>query len=513
MLDMISNFLTTVDDFVWGIPLIVLILATGLFLTARLHFLQITKLPHAIKHLIANEKSGEDGEVSSFAALCTALSATIGTGNIVGVATAIVAGGPGALFWMWIAALVGTATKYSECLLAVKYRVVAEDGHIIGGPFYYIENGMGKSWKWLAKIFAFMGVCVGLFGIGTFTQINGITSAVHNFFDANNAHTVQLFGMDYSWSVVISGILLTICVALVVIGGLKRISTVAQVIVPFMAVTYVVACLLVLIFNVTAIPAAIVTIVQSAFGMRAVAGGALGAVIMAMQKGIARGIFSNEAGIGSAPIAAAAAQNDSPAKQGLISMMGTIIDTLIICTMTGLTIVITDSWNVGLDGVDVTTRAFQQGLPFNSSIASFILMVCLVFFAFTTILGWDYYSERCLEYLIGQKPKPVLLVSCGYKNFPGTDVYNRHWMHDVGAANISIALQAASMGMQLHQMAGFDVEACTRLLGLDTEKIEPVTMMTLGYPGPADRLAEPFRTRETLPRERKEVKSFVHKLE
>ena len=273
--------------------------------------------------------------------------------------------------------------------------------------FYYIENGMGKSWKWLAKIFAFMGVCVGLFGIGTFTQINGITSAVHNFFDANNAHTVQLFGMDYSWSVVISGILLTICVALVVIGGLKRISTVAQVIVPFMAVTYVVACLLVLIFNVTAIPAAIVTIVQSAFGMRAVAGGALGAVIMAMQKGIARGIFSNEAGIGSAPIAAAAAQNDSPAKQGLISMMGTIIDTLIICTMTGLTIVITDSWNVGLDGVDVTTRAFQQGLPFNSSIASFILMVCLVFFAFTTILGWDYYSERCLEYLIGQKPKAI----------------------------------------------------------------------------------------------------------
>ena len=382
MLDMISNFLTTVDDFVWGIPLIVLILATGLFLTARLHFLQITKLPHAIKHLIANEKSGEDGEVSSFAALCTALSATIGTGNIVGVATAIVAGGPGALFWMWIAALVGTATKYSECLLAVKYRVVAEDGHIIGGPFYYIENGMGKSWKWLAKIFAFMGVCVGLFGIGTFTQINGITSAVHNFFDANNAHTVQLFGMDYSWSVVISGILLTICVALVVIGGLKRISTVAQVIVPFMAVTYVVACLLVLIFNVTAIPSAIVTIVQSAFGMRAVAGGALGAVIMAMQKGIARGIFSNEAGIGSAPIAAAAAQNDSPAKQGLISMLGTIIDTLIICTMTGLTIVITDSWNVGL-------------------------MVCLVFFAFTTILGWDYYSERCLEYLIGQKPKAI----------------------------------------------------------------------------------------------------------
>ena len=407
MLDMISNFLTTVDDFVWGIPLIVLILATGLFLTARLHFLQITKLPHAIKHLIANEKSGEDGEVSSFAALCTALSATIGTGNIVGVATARVAGGPGALFWRWIAALVGTATKYSECLLAVKYRVVAEDGHIIGGPFYYIENGMGKSWKWLAKIFAFMGVCVGLFGIGTFTQINGITSAVHNFFDANNAHTVQLFGMDYSWSVVISGILLTICVALVVIGGLKRISTVAQVIVPFMAVTYVVACLLVLIFHVTAIPSAIVTIVQSAFGMRAVAGGALGAVIMAMQKGNARGIFSNEAGIGSAPIAAAAAQTKEPARQGLVSMTGTFIDTIVICTMTGLSIVITGTWNTGLEGVEITTAAFQKGLPFPPVVASFVLMICLVFFAFTTILGWDYYGERCLEYLFNKNMKAV----------------------------------------------------------------------------------------------------------
>ena len=405
MLDTISNFLGKVDDFVWGLPLIILILATGIFLTIRLKFLQITKLPHGIKHMLANEKSGKDGEVSSFAALCTALSATIGTGNIVGVATALVAGGPGALFWMWIAALVGTATKYSECLLAVKFRVKAEDGHIIGGPFYYIENGMGKNWKWLAKIFAFLGVCVGLFGIGTFTQINGITSAVHNFFDPQNAHTIQLFGMDYSWSIVISGIILTICTALVIIGGLKRISSVAQVIVPFMAITYVLSCLLILIFNFRAIPSAIVTIVQSAFGMRAVAGGALGAVMVAAQKGIARGIFSNEAGIGSAPIAAAAAQTESPTQQGLISMLGTVIDTLIICTMTGLTIVITGTWNIGLDGVDVTTKAFQEGLPFSPSVASFILMICLVFFAFTTILGWDYYSERCLEYLVGQKPK------------------------------------------------------------------------------------------------------------
>ena len=411
MLETVSNFLTKVDDLVWGIPLIVLILVTGIFLTIRLKGLQITKLPLAIKNLVANEKSGADGEVSSFAALCTALSATIGTGNIVGVATAIVAGGPGALFWMWIAALVGTATKYAECLLAVKYRVVAEDGHIVGGPFYYIEKGMGKNWKWLAKIFAFFGVCVGLFGIGTFTQINGITSAVQNFFDPDMGWKVNfmLFGKEvsYSWTVIIAGILLTVFVALVLIGGLKRISKVAEIVVPFMAITYVLAALLVLIFNITAIPAAIALIVKSAFGLKAVAGGALGAMIVAMQKGIARGIFSNEAGIGSAPIAAAAAQTDSPAKQGLVSMMGTLIDTIIICTMTGLTIVVTGSHEMGLEGVAVTTKAFQLGLPFPSQVASFILMICLVFFAFTTILGWDYYSERCLEYLTGHNQKIV----------------------------------------------------------------------------------------------------------
>ena len=407
MLETISNVLTTIDDFVWGIPLIVLILAVGIFLTIRLKGLQITKLPMAIKHIIANEKSGKDGEVSSFGALCTALSATIGTGNIVGVATALVAGGPGALFWMWLAALLGTATKYSECLLAVKYRVVAEDGHIIGGPFYYIEKGMGKNWKWLAKLFAFFGVGVGLFGIGTFTQVNGITSAVKNFFDPEGAHSVSLFGLDYSYAVIIAGILLTVCVALVIIGGLKRISRVAEIIVPFMAVLYVVTALMILICNVTKIPAAIVLIVQSAFGLKAAAGGMLGAMIVAMQKGIARGIFSNEAGLGSAPIAAAAAQVEEPAKQGLVSMMGTIIDTLVICTMTGLSIVITGTWDMGLEGVAVTTKAFQLGLPFPDQLCAFILMICLVFFAFTTILGWDYYSERCLEYLSGGNQKLV----------------------------------------------------------------------------------------------------------
>jgi AGCS family alanine or glycine:cation symporter len=407
MLSKINSVLVAVDDFVWGLPLIILILSVGIFLTIRLRGLQITKLPLAIRHMFANERSGEDGEVSSFGALCTALSATIGTGNIVGVATAIVSGGPGALFWMWMAALVGTVTKYSECLLAVKYRVVKEDGHIIGGPFYYIENGMGKRWKWLAKLFAFFGVGVGLLGIGTFTQINGITSAVNNFFDADNSWTVNLFGRSYSWTVIISGILLTAFVALVIIGGIKRISSVAQVIVPFMAITYVAVALLILVCNITAIPAAIVTIVKSAFGLRAATGGAIGAMIVAMQKGIARGIFSNEAGLGSAPIAAAAAQTDEPARQGLISMMGTFIDTIIICTMTGLAIVITGAWDMGLEGVAVTTRAFQIGLPFPNSVASFLLMLCLVFFAFTTILGWNYYSERCLEYLIGNHGKVV----------------------------------------------------------------------------------------------------------
>jgi len=408
MLERVSEILTKIDDFVWGVPLIVLILAVGIFLTARLGLLQVKHLPKALRFMVKNEEDG-DGEVSSFGALCTAMSATIGTGNIVGVATAIVAGGPGALFWMWVAAFFGMATKYAEGLLAVKYRVVGEDGHSLGGPFYYIENGMGKGWKWLAKLFAFFGMCVGLFGIGTFTQINGISSAVNNFFDPNNAWTVTLFGMEYSWTVVIAGLLVTLCTALVVIGGLKRISSVSQIVVPFMAIIYVVFCLLVIILNIKAVPAAFAEIVTSAFGARAVAGGALGAIIIAMQKGIARGIFSNEAGLGSAPIAAAAAKTKEPVRQGLVSMTGTFIDTIIICTLTGLTIVLTGAWDLGLDGVDVTIKAFQEGLPFAPQVAAFVLMLCLVFFAFTTILGWDYYSERCLEYLVGGKKTPVLV--------------------------------------------------------------------------------------------------------
>ena len=407
MFEAVNNFLQHVDDLVWGVPLIVAILLTGIYLTIRLKGIQITKLPKALKYMFENEESGH-GEVTSFGALCTALSATIGTGNIVGVATAIVAGGPGALFWMEIAALFGMATKYSEGLLAIKYRTTDKHGHILGGPFYYIENGMGKKWTWLAKIFAFFGMGVGLFGIGTFTQVNGITSAVGNFFDPNAQNVIHLLGRDYTLAVVISGLILTVCVGLVVIGGLKRIAKVSEIIVPFMAVIYIAISLLLLILNANKIPAAIVEIVSSAFGMRAAAGGALGAIIVAMQKGIARGIFSNEAGLGSAPIAAAAAQTKEPARQGLVTMTGTFIDTIVVCTMTGLSIVLTGSWNIGLEGVAVTTNAFQQGLPFAPQISAFLLMMCLVFFAFTTILGWDYYSERCLEYLTNGHKKTIL---------------------------------------------------------------------------------------------------------
>ena len=408
----INDFLSTVDNLVWGVPLMVLILAGGLLLTVRLGLLQVRKLPLALKWMIKNEEEAEGarGEITSFAALCTALSATIGTGNIVGVATAVGAGGPGALFWMIVAAFFGMATKYSEGLLAVKYRVVAEDGHSLGGPFYYIERGMGAKWKWLAKLFAFFGVCVGLFGIGTFSQVNGIASAVNGFFDPNNQHSVKIlpFLGEYSWSVVIASLILAFCVAAVLIGGVKRIASVSQIIVPFMAIIYVVFVIILVICNITEVPAAIVTIVKAAFNPRAVTGGVVGSMIVAMQQGVARGIFSNEAGLGSAPIAAAAAQTKEPVRQGLVSMTGTFIDTIVICTLTGLSIVLTGAWQVeGLEGVQVTTYAFQNGLPFPAEVSSFILMLCLVFFAFTTILGWDYYSERCLEYLSGGNMKHV----------------------------------------------------------------------------------------------------------
>ena len=409
---MFTEIITKIDNFVWGIPTIVLILATGILLTIRLRGVQFTKIGRGFKSMF--KKSDGKGEVSSFQALCTALSATIGTGNIVGVATAIAGGGPGALFWMWLAALVGTATKYTECMLAVKYREHAADGHVLGGPFYTIEKGMkektGFSWKWLAVLFAIFGVCVGLFGIGTFTQISGITTAVQNAIDPDMKHVAfKLFENNYTWSVVIAGLLVTFGVALVIIGGLKRISKVAEKVVPAMAVVYVFLGLSILIMNATRIPAAFVVIFKNAFGFKALAGGATGwlfkQVTDSMQKGVARGIFSNEAGLGSAPIAAAAAQTEEPVAQGIISMLGTFIDTIIICTMTGLAIVIAfytgaDAAGAGdLEGIALTSAAFSKVLGGDGCSVQFLLMLCLVFFAFTTILGWDYYSERCLEYL------------------------------------------------------------------------------------------------------------------
>ena len=408
MWNTINKILENVDNLVWNVPLMVLILVGGIMLTLRLGGLQLRRLPLALKWMVKNEEEG-DGEVTSFGALCTALSATIGTGNIVGVATAIAAGGPGALFWMEVAALFGMATKYAEGLLAVKYRVVDEDNHALGGPFYYIERGMGTKWKWLAKLFTFFGVCVGLMGIGTFSQVNGISSAVNNFFDPNQNWTVSIPGVGtYSWTVVIASLVLSVCVALILIGGIKRIANVSQVVVPFMAVIYVVLCVTLILCNIKEIPQAVVTIVKGAFNPSAVTGGVVGTLFIAMQKGVARGIFSNEAGLGSAPIAAAAAQTKEPVRQGLVSMTGTFIDTIVICTMTGLAIVLTGAWQVdGIEGVEVTTYAFSRGLPIPEDVSAFLLMLCLIFFAFTTILGWDYYSERCLEYLSGGKKKLV----------------------------------------------------------------------------------------------------------
>ena len=403
-----TELLVKIDDFVWGVPLIVLIMGAGILLTCRLKCLQLRHLPRAFKYMISKEE-GAAGEVSSFGAFCTAMAATIGTGNIVGVATAVTAGGPGALFWMVVAAFFGMATKYAECLLAVKYRTIDADGHALGGPFYYIEKGMGKQWKPLAVMFAIFGVGAGLLGIGTITQVNGIASAVQTFADPNNEHLVTLFGNEYSIAIVASAIGVAIVTALVVIGGIQRIANVTTIIVPFMAVIYILIGLAILFYNIDKVPEAFVLVIESAFGVRAVAGGALGAMMLAMQKGVARGIFSNEAGLGSAPIAAAAAQTNSAVRQGLINMTGTFIDTILICTMTGTTLILTGAHETGLEGAAVTAYAFGHGLPWGQTVGSFVLMMCLAFFAFTTILGWDYYSERCLEYLIGKREKALLV--------------------------------------------------------------------------------------------------------
>ena len=396
-----NDLLNTIDGAVWGVPMLVLIMGIGILLSVRMGFLQFRKLGIALKYAVNNEEGGQ-GDVSSFGALTTALAATVGTGNIVGVGTAILAGGPGALFWMIIAACFGMATKYAEGLLAVKYRHVKEDGTILGGPFYYIEKGLG--WKWLGKLFALFGALAGALGIGTSTQVNSVVSAVSALVDPNGEHIMWGIGnMQYTYATTITAIVVTVAAIIVIIGGIEKIADVASKIVPAMMVLYVVTGFAILVYNITSIPAAVSEIVRGAFGQdsvyQAAAGGAMGAFFAALQKGVARGIFSNESGLGSAPIAAAAAQTNECARQGLCSMTGTFLDTIVICTMTGLSIVLTGAQNSGYEGVEMTMYAFGAGLPWPMFMGRLILALSLGLFAFTTILGWDYYAERCFDYL------------------------------------------------------------------------------------------------------------------
>ena len=395
------EILNEIDAFVWGPPLLVLLVGTGILLTFRLKLLQVFKLPQALG-LIFSAKNDGSGDVNSFKALCTALAATVGTGNIVGVATAIKAGGPGALFWMWMAAFFGMATKYSECLLAVKYRTVDANGNISGGPMYYIENGLGKKYKPLAVMFAIFGVLCAYFGIGTFAQVNSI---------------VEITQISAGIPVVYTGIALTVVVAAVTIGGLKSIATVAAKVVPAMALLYFLTTVGIMIVFADQVPAAIATVLNSAFTPTAAQGGFLGVTVMlAMRSGVARGVFSNESGLGSAPIVAAAAKTKWAAEQGLISMTGTFIDTIIICTLTGLSLVVSGVWCGPLNGAAMTESAFTMAFP---AFGSMLLLVGLVLFAFTTILGWNYYGERCVEYLMGVKailPYRIIficLIACG----------------------------------------------------------------------------------------------------
>lgn len=377
--------LNEIDNFIWGPPLLVLLVGTGILLTIRLHLLQIFKLPKALSLIFRAQNAGS-GDIDSFKALCTALSATVGTGNIVGVATAIHAGGPGALFWMWMAAFFGMATKYAEGLLAVKYRETDEKGEIAGGPMYYIKNGMGEKYKWLGGLFAFFGVLVAYFGIGTFAQVNSIVDI-----------TKMTIGLDPVWT----GAILTIFVAAITIGGLQSIAAAASRIVPAMAFIYFLSTIGVLLVFADKVPAAVSMIFESAFTTTAATGGFLGAtVMMAMKNGVARGVFSNESGLGSAPIVAAAAKTKWPAEQGLISMTGTFIDTIIICTLTGLTLVVTGVWCSMENGAALTNAAFTSAFPV---FGGYMLLIGLVLFAFTTILGWNYYGERCMIYLVGTK--------------------------------------------------------------------------------------------------------------
>lgn len=375
-----------INNLIWGPPLLLLLVGTGVYLTLRLGVFQIGKLPTAFRLIFSSDQSGQ-GDVSSFAALCTALAATVGTGNIVGVATAITTGGPGALFWMWVAAFFGMATKYAEGFLAIKYRTKDANGQAAGGPMHYITLGMGKKWKPLAVFFAISGVLVALLGIGTFSQVNSITASLETSFGL----APQLVS-----------IVTAISIAFFIFGGIEKISDVSTKVVPFMAILYILASITVLAVHWDQLLPTLALVFKSAFTPAAAVGGFVGATVKeAIQRGIARGVFSNESGLGSAPIAAAAAKSDNPVEQGLISMTGTFIDTLIICSLTGLSILVTGQWTVeGLEGAPLTQAAFATVFGNTGSIA---LTISLVLFAFTTILGWSYYGERCIEFLFGTK--------------------------------------------------------------------------------------------------------------
>ena len=377
----------TINGLVWGPIMLTLLLGTGIFLTIGLRGMTITRIPYAFRQLLKGRKGSGEGEISPFNALMTALSSTVGTGNIAGVATAIGIGGPGALFWMWCTALVGMATKYAEAVLAVNYRETDASGKKVGGPMYYIKNGLGNRWKPLAFLFALFGALAG-FGLANTVQSNTVSQVLFN---------------NFQIPTVASGLVMAFLVALVLLGGIQRIAQVAGKLVPLMTVIYLVSTLLILLLNLSEIPSALVFIVDSAFNGSAATGGFAGATVMlALRMGVSRGIFSNESGLGSAPIAHAAAETNSPVRQGTIAMLGTFIDTLIICTMTGLVLVVTDVWNSELQGAAMTLQVFDSSLPFGGD----ILSLCIALFAFTTMLGWSYYGERCAQFLLG--PKVVL---------------------------------------------------------------------------------------------------------
>lgn len=391
---MLVDVLNRIDSIVWGPWLLILLVGTGVFLSCRLGFLQVMKLPRALKLIFFARNKG-DGDIDSFKALCTALAATVGTGNIVGVATAIKLGGPGALFWMWLAAFFGMATKFSEGCLAVKFRQVDDQGNIAGGPMYYIEMGLGKKWKPLAVAFALFGIMTAMLGSGTTTQMNAIVSSVQAGFGVSTYITCAI---------------VTVLVAIITFGGLQSISKTASKIVPAMAVIYFIITVIFLVMNSAELPRAIGEVFSGAFNGTAAAGGFAGAGLMlTIRSGIARGLYSNESGLGSAPIVAAAAKTKWPAEQGLISMTGTFIDTIIICTLTGLTIIVSGVWTGPTNGAEMTQAAFATTY---GSLAPFILTISLTLFAFTTIIGWNYYGERCWEYLFGTKT--IKLYRLGY---------------------------------------------------------------------------------------------------